>query len=155
MEDEQVRENIYILQELIKDLKVAMLTTVSDLDGSLRSRPMIAQNWAFDGDLWFLTKASAPKVGEVEYEEQVNISYVDTEKRRYISISGIARLVFDRKVIKRYWNPSYLFWFSQGLEDPDLAFLKVTVYKAEFWDMSAHKNGKVLQFARTLVKGNL
>jgi general stress protein 26 len=31
------------LAELIKDIKIAMLTTVAD-DGSLRSRPMATQN---------------------------------------------------------------------------------------------------------------
>ena len=69
---------IKTLGALIKDIKFAMLTTVED-DGSLRSRPMATQQAEFDGDLWFFTGASSAKVGEVQRDRQVNVSYVDTD----------------------------------------------------------------------------
>ena len=52
------------LAEMIRDIDFAMLTTVAE-DGSLHSRPMSTQRAGFDGDLWFFTRASAPKVGEI------------------------------------------------------------------------------------------
>ena len=55
------------LAELIKGIKVAMLTTVC-ADGSLRSRPMVTQDKEFDGTLWFFTPAESPKVHE--YQER-------------------------------------------------------------------------------------
>src|SRR5690242_16073406 len=58
-------ENIEKLRDLIKGIKVAMLTT-SEENGRLFSRPMATQEQDFDGDLWFFSKESSPKVEEVE-----------------------------------------------------------------------------------------
>jgi general stress protein 26 len=129
---------IKTLGALIKDIKFAMLTTVED-DGSLRSRPMATQQAEFDGDLWFFTGASSAKVGEVQRDRQVNVSYADTDGQRYVSVSGTAQLVRDRAKIKELWNPIFKAWFPDGLDDPDLALLKVAVERAEFWDSPSSK----------------
>lgn len=126
-------EQIAKLAELIKGIKFAMLTTVEE-DGSLRSRPMEARAQEFDGDLWFFTRASAPKVEEVEREQNVNVSFADPNEQHYVSVSGKARLVRDRQKIEELWSPVYKGWFPKGLDDPDLALLKVTAEKAEYWD---------------------
>ena len=88
----------------------------------------------FDGDLWFFTSASEPKVEEVGRHPQVNVSFARPDKQHYVSVSGRARLVRDRRKIEELWNPAYKAWFPDGLEDPDLALLKVTAEKAEYWD---------------------
>ena len=127
--DERVRK----LAELIKDIEVAMLTTV-DESGALRSRPMMTQRVEFDGDLWFFTKAGAPKVGEIEHDQHVNVSYSSPADQHYVSMSGRARLVRDRARIEELWNPAYQAWFPEGLDDPEIALLKVSVEQAEYWD---------------------
>ena len=52
------------LGELIKDIRVAMLTTV-DNEGRLHSRPMATQQTEFDGTLWFFTDSDSVKVHEL------------------------------------------------------------------------------------------
>ena len=52
--------NIKKLAGMIREIDFAMLTT-AEADGTLRSRPMSTQRREFDGDLWFFTRASAPK----------------------------------------------------------------------------------------------
>ncbi len=126
---------------LIKGIRIAMLTTVRS-DGSLRSRPMAAQEAEFDGTLWFFTRAVSPKVGEVEEEGQVNVSYADSEDRRYISISGRATLVLDRQKVEALWNPGLVAWFPEGLADPQLALLRVDTENGAYWD--AQSGGMVL-----------
>lgn len=140
------------LGELIEDIKIAMLTTVEE-DGSLRSRPMGTQQVEFDGDLWFFTAASAPKVGEVQRERQVNVSYADAGSQRYVSVSGSAQLVRDRPKIEQLWNPIFRAWFPQGLEDPDLALLKVSVERAEYWDAPSGKLVQLYGFVKALATG--
>ena len=92
------------LAELIKDVKIAMLTTV-DSDGSLRSRPMATQKAGFDGTLWFFTRASSPKVEEVDRHTEVNLSYAEPGSNTYVSVSGKAQLVRDAAKAKELWNP--------------------------------------------------
>jgi general stress protein 26 len=92
------------LDELIKNIRIAMLTTVEE-DGSLRSRPMAAPQMAFQGELWFFTSANAPKVAESRQHRQVNVSFADPERQDYVSISGTASLERDRQKMEKLWSP--------------------------------------------------
>ena len=126
--------DVKLLNEKIKGIRIAMLTTVEP-DGALRSCPMATQDTEFDGDLWFFTQANAPKVEEVQQNQQVNLSYIKPSEDLFVSVSGTAQLVRDRKEIKKHWKPYYQSWFPNGEDDPDLALLKVTVTRAEYWNM--------------------
>ncbi len=142
------------LFDMISHIKFAMLTT-SDEDGSLRSRPMAnKQGDEFDGALWFFTRASSHKVDEVEKAHEVNVSFSDPEKQSYVSVSGTAELVRDRAKAEELWTPMTGIWFQNGLEDPDLALLKVTVSKAEFWDNPSSKMVQAFGVARAAVSGD-
>lgn len=141
------------LGELIKGIRFAMLTTVDD-DGTLRSRPMATQQIEFDGDLWFFTQASSPKVAEVDREHQVNLNYSDSSKQTYVSVSGIATLVRDRKKFEELWNPVYKTFFPKGLEDPELALLRVSVEKAEYWDQPHNPVVRAFAFAKAYATKN-
>lgn len=145
-------ESIKKLRDLIKDIKFAMLTT-AEKDGTLRSRPMVTQQTEFDGDLWFFTNASAPKVDEVQQNQHVNVSYAASNNQKYVSVSGTAQLVRDRQKIEELWNPQYKAWFPQGLEDPDLALLKVSIDQAEYWDSPASAVVRLVGFVKALTTG--
>ncbi len=145
-------QNIEKVAKLIKDIKFAMLTT-ADTDGTLRSRPMATQKTPFDGTLWFFTKASSPKVEEVEKSHQVNLSYAAPDSNSFVSVSGLAVLVRDKKKAEELWNPLYKAWFPQGLEDPELALLKVHVEKAEYWDSPASTVVQIAGFVKAIATG--
>ncbi len=128
-------EAIAKLRDLVKGIDIAMLTTVDTSDGTLRSRPMSTNGEVeFDGDLWFFTYASSHKVEEVERQPQVNASFAQPEKQNYVSMSGTATIVQDKAKIKELWKPELKVWFPKGTDEPDIALLKVTVDKAEYWD---------------------
>jgi general stress protein 26 len=152
MNNQEREESIKKLRELIKDIEFAMLATVEE-DGTLRSRPMATQKVEFDGDLWFFTRASAPKVDEVEREHNVNVSYASPEKQRYVSVSGRANVVRDRKKIEELWSPELKAWFPKGLEDPDIALLKVSVERAEYWDSPSSTMAHLIGFVKAIATG--
>jgi len=145
-------ERIKKLSEMIKDIEIAMLTT-AEPDGTLRSRPMATQKFEFDGDLWFFTRASSPKVDEIEQEHRVNVSYAAPDKKRYVSVSGRARLVRDKSKIKELWSPVLKAWFPKGLDDPDLALLKVSVEQAEYWDSPSSTVAHLVGFVKAVATG--
>lgn len=140
------------LGEMIADIDFAMMTTVEE-DGTLRSRPMSTQQVEFDGDLWFFTRESAPKVEEVERDRRVNLSYADPKDQRYVSVSGQAQVVRDRQKIEELWNPMLKAWFPKGLEDPDIALLLVKVEQAEYWDSPSSTMMHILGFVKALATG--
>lgn len=140
------------LDEMIADIDFAMMTTVEE-DGTLRSRPMSTQQVEFDGDLWFFTRESAPKVEEVERDRRVNLSYANPEEQRYVSVSGTAQVVRDRQKIEELWSLELKAWFPKGVEDPDIALLRVSVEQAEYWDSPSSKMMHILGFVKALATG--
>ena len=121
------------LRKLIKGARVAMLTTTAG-DGTLRSRPMATLKAPFQGDLWFFTRATAPKAEEIRDNDRVNVSFSDGDDNRYLSISGTASLVRDTERLEQLWSGRLKNWFPDGKKDPDLALLRVRVDRAEYWD---------------------
>jgi general stress protein 26 len=130
MTDHQ-KEGLTKLNKLLKDARICMLTS-KDTRGNLHSRPMAWQQAENDGDLWFFTARHCHKVEEVKGDNRVNIAVMDGNT--YLSISGTATLIDDRKKAADLWNPAYQAWFPKGLEDPELVLLKVAIDQAEYWD---------------------
>lgn len=126
-------ENVQKINELIKDVRIAMLTTV-DENGLLRSRPMATQKAEFDGDVYFFTKEHSPKMGEIQKERNVNVSYANPDKQHYVSLSGNGQIITDRAKLEELWTPELKAWFPDGLEDSELSLLKVNATQAEYWD---------------------
>ena len=139
--------NIRKLATMIRGIKVAMLTTMGP-DRSLHSRPMVSQEVDFDGALWFFTQAGSEKTGEIRQNPLVNASYVCTEEHHYVSLTGHASVVQDRDKMEELWSPSYRAWFPQGLDDPQLALLRVDVEQAEYWDMLSSSMVNLLDLER-------
>ncbi len=149
---EHGNDDVKLLRDKLKGIHIAMMTT-QDPDGSLHSRPMATQDMEDDGVLWFLTQGSAPKAGAVERHQQINLSYCKPEDNLFVSISGNAELVHDRKKIKDMWKPFFKAWFPKGEDDPDLALLKVHVEKAEYWDAPSGKMGALYSVVKGLATG--
>lgn len=121
------------LENLTFGMKVAMLTTMAE-DDHLHSYPIFARAAFSDSELWLFTHAHTYKVKDVASDRQINVSYADAERDVYVSISGKARLVRDRSRMESLWDEAYVDWFSQGLDDRDLALLRVSIEEIEYWD---------------------
>ena len=147
------QDNLHKIREMVKDIDFCMLTTV-DQNGDLHSRPMsVNGDIDPDGDLWFFTSASSQKVSEIEKLPKVNVSFADPENQHYVSITGTAQLVRDRNKIEELWKPEFKMWFPEGKDDPDVALLRISLEKAEYWDSPSSTIGYVLNFVSSLVTG--
>ena len=150
MQDKR-EESIEKLKGLIEDIDFGMLTTYSG--GKLRSRPMSTQEVQADGDLWFFTSYKTHKVDEIEADNRVNVAYSKPDDNVYVSVSGTAAVVKDRAKIEELWNPVLKAWFPEGLDDPTLCLLKVSVEEAEYWDSPNSKLVQIAGFVKALVTG--
>jgi general stress protein 26 len=141
------------LREMITEIDLCMLTTVDESD-DLHSRPM-SLNGDVDekGNLWFFTSSNSHKASEIERTPNVNVSFIDTSKQHYVSISGVAELVHDRQKIKELWKPVLKAWFPDGPEQADIALLKVQLKKAEFWDGPSSTIAQAVSFVSAIVTG--
>jgi general stress protein 26 len=148
----QSNSDVQKLGELIKGIRVAMLTTV-DSEGCLHSRPMATQDAEFDGTLWFFTEADSLKIHELERDRHVNLSYANPGDSKYVSVSGTAAVVRDHARVKELWSPFYKAWFPKGVDDPNIALLRVAVDKAEYWDSPSSAVVRLIGFAKAVATG--
>ena len=135
-EQGQGRYSAQQFRDLVKDIPFAMFTTVT-AGGGLRSRPMVATENAFDGNLWFFTRAPSAVAQEIAGSPMVNVSYVSAPEDRFVSVSGTASVVRDVERASRMWSPAYNQWFAGGASDPDLSLIRIDVARIEFWDRKA------------------
>lgn len=129
------QEGLRKLWPMIRDVRVAMLST---WDGEhLRSRPMHAHLDEAADQLFFFTRLDSGKTREARRYHEVNVAFADNAAQTWVSISGSASIELDDEVIRRFWTPFAAAWFPEGLDDPELALLRIEPEMAEYWDMQA------------------
>ena len=142
------------LSDLIKDIRFAMFTTHKRDGGHLHSRPMTTQNKHIDDDaLWFFMSRSGDPVAEFEGDDQVNVSYADPGADTYVSVSGIAEVVEDPMKKQALWNQAAQAWFKGGVDDPDLALVRVRIEHADWWDVKENKLVQLYKQAEAALSG--
>lgn len=146
------REGLEKLKALIDDIEIASLVTVEG-DGELRSRPMATQKLDENHELWFFTTDYSAKVGSVMLNPQVCVVYAEPSRNRYVSVSGKAELVRDSGKIRELWHPSLLAWFPRGVDDPDIALIRIEMVSAQYWDSPGSKLVQLFGVLKAIATG--
>ena len=144
------QDQIAKVAELIKDARIAMLTTVG-ADGSLVSRPMGVQDVDFDGDFWFFADADSHKVAEIEHGSPANAAFADSSS--WVSVSGPAEVVRDVAKQRELWGPVAEAWYPDGPETPGLVLVVLHGETAEYWDSPGGRIATVLSLVKAKVTG--
>ena len=146
-------DHVKKIAQLIKEIDFGMLTTV-DAEGRLNSRPMSTnKNVEFDGDVYFFTYGDTPKVHQIEDKPYVNVAFSDPKTQTYVSLSGRAELSRDKAKMAELWEPALKAWFPQGLDEPDIALIKVNADQGEYWDSPSSPIAHALSLAKVALTG--
>ena len=140
------------VSELVKGIHICMMTTVAK-DGTMSSRPMAVQDKPFDGTLWFLTRVTSEKIGEISKDQDVTLTFAEPKDSKYISLKGIAAASQDKAKIKELWNPLYKAWFPKGEDDPEIAVLRVEISEVDYWEASSSKLVMMAKYAFAAATG--
>jgi len=146
------KEHLADLRNRIENVKFGMLTTVN-VDQSLSSRPMTAQQIDEEGQMWFFTSDKHAFTKDLVQQPEVNITFSNPDDSLYVSVAGRASLVKDRAKAEELWNPMVGAWFPGGLDDADLALIKVDIANAEYWDSSSSKMTQLFAIAKGIFTG--
>jgi general stress protein 26 len=135
-----MKDDLAKMYDLIDDLEIAMMTT-RRADGHLVSRAMATQKRSPGADLWFVTRAEAHKVDELQAEPHVNLAYYKDRTREWVSVSGIAKVSRDRETLRRLYAADWKAWFPEEgdprhgtPEDPRMVLVGVDVHSAVFFE---------------------
>src|SRR5688500_11070814 len=131
------------LYGLIEGIETAMFTTRRP-NGQLVSRPMATQSRIQDADLWFVTDSETNKLDDLALDPHVNCAYYNNKSREWVSVSGVARVVRDRKKVKQLYKPDWRAWFPDqgGERDGTPNDPRITLVFVEADSVVYMKNGK-------------
>ena len=138
-------------KKLVSDINVCMFITNNRENN--HTRPMATIEVEDDGNLWFFTDVRSIKVEEVSAENKVHLVYAHPGKESYIDVWGKADVITDKKIIKDKWKPLVKAWFPNGVDDPNLALLKVQPNNIYYWDAETGKMVAFLKIAASALTG--
>lgn len=117
--------------KLMEKIGVCMLASK---DGEkIRARPMSAHPRHAENAIYFLTDARGHKDEEVKSDEHVCLSFAKPDDGKFLVVTGRARVLNDRMLIKDLWDSSAEAYWS-GADDPGVRVIEVTPEDAQFWE---------------------
>ncbi|MFI5243341.1 MAG: pyridoxamine 5'-phosphate oxidase family protein [Gemmatimonadales bacterium] len=147
------------LYSLVEGIDIAMLTN-RGYDGTLTSRPMSTQPKRPRVDFWFVTSTETHKVDEIEAQPEVNLAYYNNKSREWVSVSGTARIVTDRELIRTLYKPDWKAWFGDeggarngGPNDPRLALIEVEAHEATYLKSNQPRAVQLFKVAKAMITG--
>ena len=152
-------DKLHKLYDLIEHIETAMFTT-RRTDGRLVSRPMATQKRADGADLWFVTARDSEKLDEIRDDPHVNLAYFSSRSKEWVSISGRARVVDDRKKIKELYGPDWRAWFGDEggakdgtPDDPRMILIGVDIEIALFLELNKPQPVVLFEVVKGMITG--
>jgi len=149
------------LYSLVEGIDIAMLTS-RNFDGTLVSRPMSTQEKRPRVDFWFVTSTEAHMVDEIEAQPEVNLAYYNNKSREWVSVSGTARIITDRDLIRTLYKPDWKAWFGDeggnrngGPNDPRLVLIEVEAHEATYLKSNEPRAVHLFKVAKALITGSV
>ena len=59
----------------------------------------------------------------------------------------------DTDKIRQLWRPVLKAWFPKGVDDPDLALLRVDIISAQYWDSTSSKLVQLFGMIKAIATG--
>ncbi|MEO7760669.1 MAG: pyridoxamine 5'-phosphate oxidase family protein [Casimicrobiaceae bacterium] len=153
--DSQQKDSADVMEKAAK-IRFGMLTTFAG--ERLTSRPMtIQQIEATPAAVWFFTSRHGNLAqtigGGTGSGTYVNLAIAEPAESFYVSISGRARIVDDKAKMEELWSTMAKAWFPGGIDDPNLALVRMDVDAAEYWDSDHSEMVQMLMMAKSAVTG--
>lgn len=153
--EEQNSPELRSLAKRIEDSRTTMLT-MCDAQGQLSSQPMTVVEMDGDGCLWMLVSNSGHTARMAPGDsgmDTVNLAFNNESNSTFTSITARASLSHDRQRKEDLWSVMVRPWFPEGVDDPDLAVLRLEPVKAEIWDGPDSTVLHMISMAASVVAG--
>jgi general stress protein 26 len=139
-------------KKLVNDINICMFITNKQGEKD-HTRPMATIEVEDNGTLWFFTDIRSIKVEEVSADNKVHLIYSHPGKDSYLDVWGKASVVTDKQQIRDKWSTIVKAWFPDGVDDPNLALLKVEPQNNYYWDAETGKMVQFFKMAASIVTG--
>ncbi|WP_201526381.1 pyridoxamine 5'-phosphate oxidase family protein [Psychrobacter frigidicola] len=127
------QKSIDKIQEVIKDVKFAMMSTVNK-KGDIHAWPMTTTETSLGTkEIWFIGDKTSDVVKDIQDNKKVGLSYATQDAKNYVSISGDAELSTDKDKLDELWSAMDSAFFEEGKDDKDVQLIKVVPHGLECW----------------------
>ena len=120
---------------IIADMSACMLVTTDD--SVLRARPLAPFIDKQSKTIQFVTDDDSAKVEELLKHRDLCLTFADTKKMQFASVSGYGRITEDRSLVDKLWGPYCEAFFPDGRDS--VAVITVKASQAEYWDNDKNK----------------
>jgi general stress protein 26 len=117
--------------ELIERNRYSKLITFGP-DNAPRGRIMTNLPLGKDMVIWFATGLSTSKIKDIKKNPNVSVFVDDANDLTNASITGKAEIVTDARLLKKFWQEPFGFFFPGGPSDRDYCLLKIIPKKVEY-----------------------
>lgn len=129
---------------IIADMPACMLVTADE--NVLRSRPLAPFVDKESRTIQFVTDNDSAKVAELLNHRELCLTFADTGKMQFASVSGRGQITEDRKLVDKLWGPYCEAFFPDGRES--VAVITVEALQAEYWDNDKGKLSMAYEVAK-------
>ncbi len=127
------QEQIDKIQDVIKDVKFAMMSTTNK-KGDIHAWPMTTNEVNLNSkEIWFIGDKSSDVVKDIKDDARIGLSYATQDEKNYVSVSANAELPDDKAKLDELWSPVYDAFFANGKEDENVQLIKVVPHGVECW----------------------
>ncbi len=127
------QEQLDKIQEVIKDVKFAMMNTVNS-KGDVHAWPMTTSETSIGAkEIWFIGDKTSDVVKDIQNNPKIGLSYASEDEKNYVSVSANAELSSNQAKLDELWSPVYNAFFEHGKEDPNVQLIKVVPHGVECW----------------------
>jgi general stress protein 26 len=128
------------LAKYMRQMDICMMVTQSKR-GPLNSRPMSNNgDVKYNGNSYFFTYEGSQKLKDIEANPQVSLNF-EGAKDLYLSVSGKAKLIRNKKQFAEHWVDSLSQWFKDGIDTPGMVLIHVKGNYLQYWQKN--KEGKI------------
>ena len=127
------------LAEKMREIDFCMLQTHTE-NGQIAARPMSNNgDVEYDGDSFFFVTDDTRTYADIQRDNKVGISLQGSKGLLgkppiFISIEGNAELIKDKAAFAEHWTKDLERWYTQGVDTPGLALIKVHASRIHYWD---------------------
>lgn len=121
--------------KMMADIDLCMFTTVASR-GMTASRPMSNNSDVdYNGDSYFFTWSKSKLARDIIKNPHVSLSFISSKmfRKLFVSVSGKAKLITDRRKMVDHWNKDLEIWFDKGIETPGIAMIHVKATHVKYW----------------------
>ncbi len=140
-------EAIKKLKELAEDINVCMFCTKTE-NVPFQTRPMSTQEVDDEGNIWFFSEKDSDKNYEIKQDQHVQLLYSKNSDSHFLSVAGIASIVYHKNKVEKLWDKIAEAWFKGGKDDPNLSLICIKPTEAYYWET---KNGKMISLIKIAV----